>query len=153
LNFVYCLHHYNVNLLFIDILSLQYFLKLYTVVFLYQNTRQHITSTMAGVTWGSNTVHNIGANPAPASTFGFGSTTATPSPAPGGSLFGTPTPSYSTSAFGAAAHPQPQSKQQYVPQQQIPAQAAMQASCYGCNLLIIIIIYNININIIIFVTD
>ena len=89
---------------------------------------------MAGVTWGSNTVHSIGANPAPASNFGFGSTTASPSPAPGGSLFGTPAPSYSTGAFGAAAQPPQQSQQQYVPQQQIPAQAAMQASCYGCNL-------------------
>jgi len=79
---------------------------------------------MSAVTWGNNTVHNIGGaipSPAPVN-FGFGTTSVPTVASPGGSLFGMPVPT-STGAFNVAAQPQ----QQYVSQQQIPAQAAMQA--------------------------
>ena len=90
---------------------------------------------MSGVTWGSNTVHNIGGAPAafgaPASAFGA----PAPAPATGGfgfgapatspakpSLFGTPAPaSGSFGSFGSQQKPQ-------VPQHHIPAQAAIQVS-------------------------
>jgi len=78
---------------------------------------------MSAVTWGNNTVHNIGVTPSLAPVnFGFGTTSAPTTASPGGSLFGTAVPT-SIGAFNAATQPQ----QQHVTQQQIPAQAAMQA--------------------------
>jgi len=78
---------------------------------------------MSAVTWGNNTVHNIGITP-PAP-FGFGATSTPTVASPGGSLFGTPVPT-STGSFNVAT----QLQQQHVSQQQIPAQAAMQASFF-----------------------
>ena len=94
---------------------------------------------MSAVHWGSNTVHSIGAAPAPAS-FGF-NPAATPSPAPAAFGFNpaaTPSPAAAPAAFGfnAAVAPSPApsafgfntATTTSNPGQQIPAQAAIQVS-------------------------
>ena len=87
---------------------------------------------MSAVHWGSNTVHSIGAAPAPAS-FGF-NPAATPSPPAAFGFSAAVAPSPAPSAFGfntATATPAfgfNTATTTSNPGQQIPAQAAIQVS-------------------------